>query len=757
MSVFCIPKHLVTQLKESALKGEIDIKKLYNMSSAERRDFFTKHTDSELGKFINTEFEKAMVSKQKSAITNWAQNIFSPKEKTKPVFKSVLDKINSLDELGVLNSKTEKAFLEDLVSDKLGINVTADEIKIIADKVKPIQEAQLKLGDEFGNPAKEKELTEFLVAKKKMDDYLLGLNPASNLKIFTGTIGRGMMLFSVKSPILNIGSNIEIGLTEAISRRVSTRGLTGADNKLASNYVGMVNRIYQKTGYDISRMTSFKDTGASGERVLGDTVHTQGTGPVRKTGQVIEDIVFKQLMGAPDVAFSSLHFADSVNLNSLKFAKGDKIKAKSFMEDSMRLEPRTPEGEVLRAQALLDAQIATWTDTTWASKVSTAIRKIINQVSGDLRLGDITMPFIKTPANVIATGMDYAGTGIPKAIIKTVKALKSRDMTRENLQGLTRDLTRVGLGLTGAFIISSQLKDEDFVGAYDPKRAQIEQLRNSNYNAIRIGDKWVSTDWLGPLMVPLTAMMYARKYGDTVSEKTFQYGKGVAAATLNIPGIRDIYDFVKTQSYKKNQNLEEMTGETADYLSSEIYSRLVPSIMSDTAKMIDPYQRQGGKGIAGIKAKIPILRETLPIKKDVFGKEVEGESGLSTLLFGTRVKTDKETALITEINKVSNATDKSINFTNWDNSPSKTLKQFKEKVGEETFKQAKTEYGKTLQYNLEIVMNKSYYQRATDEQKAKLLNNMDSDVMDKILKRYKFHYKREKIGKLLPRETIKGI
>jgi len=741
MSMFCIPKSLVTQLKESALRGEVDIKKLYDMTSAERREFFGKHTDTELGKFINTEFEKAMVSKQKTAMTKWAEGVFSPTEKTKLAFKSVLDKINSLDELGVLNPKTEKAFLQDLVSDKLGINVTADEVRIIAEKAKPIQEAQAKLGDELGNPLKEKEITEFLVAKKNMDDYLLGLNPAPNLRVATGTIGRGMMLFSVKSPILNIGSNIEVGLTEAISRRIANRGLTGADNQLAKNYIGMVNRIYQKTGYDISRMTTLRDTGSSGERVLGDTVHSQGKGIIRKTGQVIEDIVFKQLMGAPDVAASSIHFADSVNLNSLKMAKGDKIKAKAMMEDSMRITSRTPEGEILRNQAILDAQVATWTDTTWASKVSNGIRKILNQVTGDLRLGDIQLPFIKTPANVIATGMDYAGVGIPKAIIKTVKAFKSDTLgTRENIQGITRDLTRAGLGLTGAFIISNLLTDNDFVGAYDPKRAQIEQLRNSNYNAIRIGDKWISTDWLGPLCVPVTAMMYSRKYGNTVPEKTFQYGKGVAAAAMNIPGIRDIYDFVKTQSYQKNQTLEEMTGGTANYLSSEIYSRLVPSIMSDTAKMIDPHQREGGKGIQGIKAKIPLLRETLPIKRDIFGNEVTGEPGLSTLLFGARVKTDKENQLITEINRVINITDKSVNFTNWDKSSSKHLSQFKEKVGEDKYNEAKIEYGQRLQKEIQSTINRVSYQNAGDFKKAQLLNKLDSEVMDKTLRKFHAHY-----------------
>ena len=129
---FCIPKNLIEKLKASALKGEVDIQKLYDMNSAERRDFFTKHTDAKLGKLINTEFEKAMISKQQNAILSWAKSVFKPEAKNQAVYKNVLDKINSLDELGVLNPATEKAFLEDLVSDKLGVNVTPEQVKVIS-------------------------------------------------------------------------------------------------------------------------------------------------------------------------------------------------------------------------------------------------------------------------------------------------------------------------------------------------------------------------------------------------------------------------------------------------------------------------------------------------------------------------------------------------------------------------------------------------------------------------------------------------
>ena len=165
-----------------------------------------------------------------------------------------------------------KALLEDFVSDKLGVSVSTDEISEINALSNKIDEAQKKLGDEFGNPNKEQETIDFLSAKKKMDDYLQAKLPAHNLRVLTGTIGRGTMLASIKSPILNIGSNIEIGFTEALSRRLANGVMKGTDNKLAIDYVKMVNKVYQKTGYDISRMTNISDSGIGGARVLEDIV-----------------------------------------------------------------------------------------------------------------------------------------------------------------------------------------------------------------------------------------------------------------------------------------------------------------------------------------------------------------------------------------------------------------------------------------------------------------------------------------------------
>lgn len=734
----CIPPKIVTKLKAAAASGEINIAKLYDMGSKERRELFASHSDPSLGKFINTEFEKAMVSKQQNALKAWAEKTFTPSDMKKPTYQTVLDKINGLDEMGVLNPASEKAFLEDLVSDKLGVNVTAQEVEKIAAKAQKIDDAYKKIGDDLLDPAKLDDNLAFFKAKSEMDTYLQELNPANNLQVATGTIGRGMMLFSVKSPLLNIGSNIEIGATEALVRRVTGRTMQGADNGLALSYIKMANTIYQKTGYDVTRMLDLADGGVSGERVLGDTVHTQGKGAVRKVGQVVEDIVFKQLMGAPDVAFGAVHFADSVNLGAMALSKGDKAAAQALMADAMKLNPKTEAAQGLRAQAILDAQVATWTNKSWAAQTSMGIRKLLNNISGDARLGDFLDPFVKTPANVIATGLDYSGTGL---IVDTIRAIKNKQLKDPDmLRVLARDATRAGIGLTLATVVAAQLDEADFVGAYDPYRKQIEELKNSNTNAVRIGGKWISLDWAGPLQIPLTAQLYAKKYGGqgSAGDKAVQYGAGLASAVSRLPGLQtfsDIYTGARDANKQTGSGVAESTWNAT---IKELYSRLVPSIFTDAGNATDEYKREGTKGIDGVKAKVPGLRNDMPIKRDIFGDPIKNESAASTVLFGSRVKTDKSNKLTNELDAVAKSNGKSVNFTDWKTSSAKGVTQFKAKVGQGKFKTATIEYGQDMKKRLTTLIASDDYKNADDAKRLALINKQDADAQKAVFTRYNF-------------------
>ena len=93
MKILCIPVEIADKLKSIAQKGEFDIEKMYEMDSASRRALFEKHVSKDLAKFINGEFEKAMISDSTNALKRWAEKTFNVASKKRVYIKMYLLKL----------------------------------------------------------------------------------------------------------------------------------------------------------------------------------------------------------------------------------------------------------------------------------------------------------------------------------------------------------------------------------------------------------------------------------------------------------------------------------------------------------------------------------------------------------------------------------------------------------------------------------------------------------------------------------------
>lgn len=642
-----------------------------------------------------------------------------------------------------------------LVKTKYGAELSFENSSKIIDLSSKVKKSLKALGGEsgIGDLTKEKEMIEYFNSDIELNKYLKELDPSSDLAVATGTIGRGAMLASVKSPIMNTIGNLTNTIGETVVRRLRSLGFNlpeqAANSKVAKDYFAMASRIFNETGVDISRMTDIGDIGAGGQRVLGkDTISAVGKGPIKWLGRKVEKGVFKGLLGYMDNWTASFNFADSALVQATKVAKGDSKLAQQIMEDAMKLKPKTPQGQIVRAQAVLDANTAAFTNRSTLSAAAEGARDVLNKLSGDARAGDWFMPFVKTPANVIATGVEYAGGGYIKGLYKLASGIKNGTLNNpQTIREIADTVAKAGVGSLAAIGLSSMFKPEDFVGAYDPKRQQIEQLKNSNYNAVKIGNRWVSTEYFGPLAIQLTAAMYA-KQGKTTSDKVKGYGEGVGSSLMETPGFDIITKGVKNAIFSKDQSMGEIGIDTSKKVMEQISSRLVPGIITDIAKAIDPYQRDTkGTFMGGVQAKIPGWREGLPEKETVFGEKVKAESPLTTILFGARVKEDRSTPIIKEVDKVTTSQGNGSSFTDWNKTTSKQIAQFKEKVGEQRFNEAKVKYGQELQNELSKLFSNPRYQKMTDEEKLNQINIQDDQVKEKIFRSYGFKYKQEKTKK----------
>lgn len=89
----------------------------------------------------------------------------------------------------------------------------------------------------------------------------------------------------------------------------------------------------------------------------------------------------------------------------------------------------------------------------------------------------------------------------------------------------------------------------------------------------------------------------------------------------------------------------------------------------------------------------------------------------------------------------------------WSQNTSKELVQFKEKVGEETFKQANDSYNQQFNDWQSLMKDNKQFQNLSDEDKQKAITKKKSEIKDNIFKQYGFKYQQTK--KIIPSKKIK--
>jgi len=760
---FCIPKNIAEQLKESVKNGDWNMQTLWDMTSKQRHDLFKNYVDDATALRMNAGFEQAMISEQQNALVKWAEKVFvGQDEKTKASKKDVIDKIKELNEIGYIKANINKdgnieaddatkIFLSDLVEEKLGVSISDEEMKTITEKTKRLEQYEQDR-DEYGLPT-----DDYFKARRELDNYILSLAPSNVLKIITGTIARGNMLFNVSSAIVNITSNTVNAIEQVIEKRISrlllNRNISSVESvkKYGEGYKKRARDIYKKYRYDVTRiLTLSSDTKTLGE--IRET-HSEGKGSVRKAARFYEDIVFTKLLGYPDVVYSAIAFTDTAQLWATETAKSEGLtgeqlnkRALEIMKDVTKIEPETTEGNKIRNVAILDAQHATFTDKRVVSTLGLGIRNLIDAATGDFQLGSQIVPFMKTPANVIAKSVEMGGIGFVQGFAmlpSAIKDVKSGDM--EKADHAIRKIVSAGLGFTFAYILSAMIEPEDFIGAYptNDKERQLMNEKGAMPNSIKIKNgKWVQIDYMAGIGTPLLGMMYAKKYeGKDIVGKMFAYLNGAKATMSNFPGLEEIATLTSDLSggeklkYDPELFRKNLISGSVEYLRA----RLVPSAIGQFAKMTDKFERDvyaESDPLAKLKASIPVLRQTLPVKKNVFGDELKTEAWWSVALFGSRLKTAKKGELLDEIVRLDNEGNApSISNYEWS---SPRVKDMKEWLNKEDYDAMIKLYQKEwIENSLKKIGSKKYQKMAADEQ-ANELTNIKKKALEDALDKYKY-------------------
>lgn len=286
--------------------------------------------------------------------------------------------------------------------------------------------------------------------------------------------------------------------------------------------------------------------------------------------------------------------------------------------------------------ATQEALSRTWQDNNEYTKFVMNMRNELNRFVhfNGYGLGDILIPFAKTPANLTKAIVDYSPVGLVSALNKGIKLNRSLTNGQYNAQTQHEFVQSLGKATAGTILyvlgyalaqagITSGASDED----KDVSNFLKNTLGKSSYS-IQIGGKTFTYDWAQPIAAPLSMManlVQKEKEGATLAENI--------TTTLDT-GLNLLFEqsFLESMSNVFSQPGEIGTKMIDQFL--DLPSRAVPTLFKQIADLVDGTQRQTyvkDKPIESmvneVKAKIPGLSQTLAPSVDTLGREIQKYGG----------------------------------------------------------------------------------------------------------------------------------
>ena len=382
-----------------------------------------------------------------------------------------------------------------------------------------------------------------------------------------------------------------------------------------------------------------------------------------------------------------------------------------------------------REYAINEAQKATYRNTTDLSELLARAGHYQgdNKAAKALSIAyDAVMPFRKTPANILTTGLDYSPVGIAKAVKQAAVDVKSGKATAADaVDSLCEGLTGTGILALGAYLASEGLLNLR-AGDDDDEEAFNKTLGHQDY-ALELGGRSYTLDWAVPAAIPLFA-------GAALVEGGMDFG-GLMDAVSNIGDVvletsmlSTFNDIIRNISYADNP-MASAVGRVASSYASQFLPTVggkIASALDDTVRKSyvesDTSQLERDAKYFGqtVLRKTPFAREAMQPSIDMWGEEVSNGDPLLRIIQNSvspsTIKEIKNDAVTQEVWRLYEATGEGL--------PSAAEKSFvvngerKYLTGEEYTEYAKV-MGQTRRQVLEPLLKSKGYQKLSDADKAK--------------------------------------
>lgn len=286
-----------------------------------------------------------------------------------------------------------------------------------------------------------------------------------------------------------------------------------------------------------------------------------------------------------------------------------------------------------------DGLYRTFQDDSVIARVLVGLKRALN-AKKEWGLGDMIIKYPKTPANILARGIEYSPAGYVASVMHLAKPLFGKDFNqREFVKTASRATVgtalyvAVGAILGGLGIITgrrekdveaAQLLRDIGLGEYKINISALKRYVASGFDSSvaspRKNDIYVSYDWMLPTSIPLAmgANLATSKEGSFIDNVI-----DASNTLVEQPLLQGIKKAFSSQSI--------ITGFTD--MMKGIPASFVPTILNQVKQLTDNVSRNTRdvnyfkEAYNRVAAKVPFLAKTLPANVNTFGETKETYQG----------------------------------------------------------------------------------------------------------------------------------
>lgn len=366
-----------------------------------------------------------------------------------------------------------------------------------------------------------------------------------------------------------------------------------------------------------------------------------------------------RLLGAEDAFFKSIGYRMEVHAQALRQATAEGLEGEAMYTRLAELANNPPEN--IRLAAADAALYSTFTNTT--GNLGQALLQLRTKVPAAV----FVLPFVKTPVNLAR----YAFERSP------VAPLVGQWRADIAAGGARRDvaLARMATGST-IMALAFDLADRGTItgnGPADPAERAALERQGWQPNAVKVGDQWLSYGRLDPFGMTLgfsadMAELLQRRdvHPDKLDELSEVIGAGVAAVART--AVSKTYLQGASEFFSMVHDGEK---QAAPYIGKFIGS-MVPAIVAEGERMVDPSERETMKIWEYAQARLPGLSDGLPERLDLWGRPESRQSGYGPVfdaLSPIAIKQVKPSPIDAEMQRLHMGVDKIDKRVSWDGAP----------------------------------------------------------------------------------------